>query len=326
MTSLYRTIIAKAWEITKRYKFLWLFGFFATLLGNAAEYKSLFKQIENIKNNSDALLNIGYQITLWGKIAQSLQNVPLINALAIILTLLFVILIAIIFIWLIIVSQTALIQSASLAENDKKVSFKESFLSSVRYFWPVFGMNLLAKLIIFLLLSLLFTPLLVILIAQGAKISMFLTLVMVVIFVPIAIIIGFVAKYAVAYIVLQKKKFWEALADGWKLFIQNWLISLEMALIVFVVNAALAFILILISVILVSPFMLLGLISGSSQVLYIIMGGAIAIIAIIFMFSAAIFSTWQNTAWTLLFIKLEKGGVFPKIVRWVAAKIAKKEN
>jgi hypothetical protein len=29
MTSLYRVVITKAWEITKRYKMLWFFGFFA---------------------------------------------------------------------------------------------------------------------------------------------------------------------------------------------------------------------------------------------------------------------------------------------------------
>ena len=325
MTSLYRTIIAKAWEITKRYKFLWLFGFFAAALGNASEYKSLFKQLDNVKNNPEAYFNLSYYITLWSEIIRGLQQVPLLNMLAFILLFLFMIVVIIVLIWLVITSQTAIIRSAGKLEADKKITLKESLLGSMKYFWPVLGLNLLAKVIICLLLSIFIGPLLVVLIAKGAKLSLLLTLLAIVIFVPIAIIIGFVTKYAIAYVVLKKQKYWEAISNGWKLFLNHWLVSVEMALIVLVINIALAFLLGILSIIVISPFILIGLTSNIPQMLYILMGGSIGVIAIVFFFAAAVFATWQNSAWTLLFIKLDKGGVFPKIVRWVASKIAKKE-
>ena len=326
MTSLYRSIITKAWEITKRYKFLWAFGFFAAFLGNAAEFKSLFKQLDNIRNNPDVYFNFSYYLTFWTKIIEGLQQVPFINMLALILLLLFVVVVVIVLIWLVIISQTAIIRTADKIDSNKKVSFKNSFINSIKYFWPVFGLNLFAKFIIFLLLSLFITPLLVILIAQGAKISALLTLLTIVIFVPIAVIIGFVAKYAINYAVLKKQKFWDAISKGWKLFTHNWLISIEMALIILIINGALAFLLALLSIVIVSPFILIGLTSSLPEMLHLLMGGSLGMVAIIFFFAAAVFATWQNTAWTLLFIKLEKGGAFPKIVRWIASKIAKKEN
>lgn len=326
MTSLYRTIITKAWEITKTYKFLWLFGFFAAFLGNAADYKSLFQQLDSIKNNTEAFFNLNYQISLWGKVLESIQQLPVTGVLALILTILFIILFAIIIIWLVMVSQAAIVRAANKIENGKEASFKESFLQSIQYSWKVFVLNLFAKIVVCILLSLFISPILVILIAKSAKISLLVTILAIVIFVPITIIINFVTKYAIAYVVLKGQKCWEALGHGWKLFTNHWLISLEMALIVLVVNMALAFILLLLSILLISPFILMGLTSGSSQMLYMLMGGSISVMAIIFFFAAAVFSTWQNTAWTLLFIKLEKGGVFPKIVRWVAGKIAKKES
>ena len=325
MTSLYRNIIAKAWETTKRYKFLWLFGFFAAFLGNAAEYKSLFKQLDNIKNNPDVYFNFSYYLTFWVELVQGLQQVTFINMLALMLLLFLVIIVVIVLIWLAIISQTAIIRAASKFDEGKKTSLKDGFVGSTKYFWPVFGLNLLAKVIIFLLLSLLVTPLLVVLIAKGAKMAALLTLLTIVIFVPIAIIIGFVTKYAIAYIILKKQKYWEAFSNGWKLFANHWLVSIEMALIVLVINGVLAFLLALVSIIIVSPFILIGLTSNMPEILYLLMGGSLGVVAIIFFFAAAVFATWQNTAWTLLFIKLEKGGVFPKIVRWIASKIAKKE-
>lgn len=326
MTSLYRTILTKAWEITKRYKFLWLFGFFAAFLGNAGEYKALFKQLDIIKNNPETLFNLSYKLDLWGSIFKYIGELPTINLLAFILTSLFILLIALIVIWLMVTSQAAIIGAAEKINDDKKVSLKKSFLDNIQYSWKVFVLNAFAKIIICILLSLFIGPLLTVLIAKGAKISLLITILAIVIFVPIAIIIGFVTKYAIAYVVLKGQKCWEALGHGWRLFTRHWLISIEMALIVLVINLALAFLLMIISVILISPFILIGLSSGSSQMLYLLLGGSIGVMAIIFLFAAAVFAAWQNTAWTLLFIKLEKGGVFPKIVRWVASKIAKKES
>lgn len=326
MTSLYRTIITKAWELTKRYKFLWLFGFFAAFLGNATEYQTLFNQINSINNQPEVYSSIVQTLSLYAQAIFNIWQLPLVNILAFVLTLLFIILVVLIFAWLAVTSQVAIIKNADKVNSGKDINFKDSFVDSVQYFWPAFGLNLLAKGIIFILLTLFVTPVLVILIAEGAKFAILFTLLTIIIFVPITIIITFVTKYAIAYLVLKGQKFWEAFKNGWRLFAANWLISIEMALIVLVINAALAFLLSIIGLLIVSPLIIIGLTSAIPQLFFVIFGMALIIVAILFFFAAAVFSTWQNSVWTLLFIKLNSGGAYAKIVRWVATRIAKKES
>jgi len=328
MTSLYRTIITKAWEITKRYKVLWFFGFFAALLGNAGEFQTLFKQIERIKNQPELLSSLSQGLTLWGQALTGIWQLPLVNILAIILTLLFIALIILIIIWLAITSQVAIIKNTEKIENgkDKTVNFKTSWTEGAKYFWPALGLNALAKVIIFLILTLLVTPLLIVMIAKGSALTTIVTLLTIVIFVPLAIIITFVTKYAVAFVVLQGQRFWEAFQNGWRLFAANWLISIEMALIVLVINLALTFLVLLAAIVIISPFIIIGLTSSIVQVFFTFFGMALIIASLVFIFCAAVFSTWQNSAWTLLFMRLNSGGAYAKIVRWVASKIAKKEN
>jgi len=43
-------------------------------------------------------------------------------------------------------------------------------------------------------------------------------------------------KYAIAYVVINKRQVSQAINQGWQLFKENWLVSLEMALILFFIN------------------------------------------------------------------------------------------
>jgi hypothetical protein len=302
--------------------------FFCRFLGNASEFQSLFKQVERIKNQPELLSSLSTGITAWGTALIKIWQLPLTNVLTIIFTLLLLLLIILIIIWLAITSQIAIIKNSEKAEigKDNEISFKNSWREGTKSFWPALGLNVLAKAIIFLILSLLVTPLLTIMIAKGSVLTTLLTLITIVIFGPLAIIITFVTKYAVAFVVLQKQKFWEAFRNGWRLFAANWLISIEMALIVLVINCAVTFLAMLAAVIIISPFIIIGLTSAVPQFFFTFLGMALIIGALAFFFCAAVFSTWQNSAWTLLFMKLNSGGAYAKIVRWVAGQIAKKEN
>ena len=55
MNSLYREILKKAWQITKKFRLLWVFGIFAAFLGNASEYETLYNQIDKIRNQDRTL-------------------------------------------------------------------------------------------------------------------------------------------------------------------------------------------------------------------------------------------------------------------------------
>ncbi|MFW0838047.1 MAG: hypothetical protein ACKKL5_03530 [Candidatus Komeilibacteria bacterium] len=326
MTSLYRNIIARSWEMVKKYKFFWLLGLFAMFFGTVAEYKSLFVELSRLSNQPNVYDAIARTITIYGTAWQAIWQLPLANLLAVLLTILLGILLVIVMAWLATVSQVTIIQAADDIREDKSFKWPRLLQNSHKFFWRAFGLNLLAKVIIFILLTLLITPLLTILVANGSAWALPMTIITLVIFVPLTIILSFVTKYAINFVVLEKHKFWESFGHGWRLFAQHWLISIEMAIIALIVYIALAFIMSLASLLLASPLLVIGMLSGNSQLFYIFLGAALVISAAIFLFGSAVFTAWQNVAWTLLFRKLQSGQVFAKIVRWVAARAVKKSQ
>lgn len=326
MTSLYRNIIKSSWDIILKYKYLWVFGLFAALIGNAAEYQGLFNQLEKIKNQPEMFQSMVGNFALYSQAWQNLWQLPAINILATLLLILLYLIIIVALAWLATVSQITIVKSAAQAYKDKSVKINKNFAKGLKMFWPTFGLNLLAKAINFFLFTLLISPLVITMIAIDSSWVTLTNIIATVIFVPFIIIIGFVTKYAVNYVVLEKQKMWEAFGHGWRLFTNNWLISLEMASIILVINIALAFILGFVGMYIISPLIVAGLASGTAQAFYMVTGVGMGFIALIFFFAAAVFAAWQNTAWTLLFIKLNAGTAFPKIVRWITARISKNKK
>ncbi|MCR4280678.1 MAG: choline transporter-like family protein [Candidatus Komeilibacteria bacterium] len=321
MESLYRPIIKKAWDYLKEYKFLWLLGLFASLWGAAAEYNALFTQYDRLRRQPELFASFQFSLEFVGDFFRSLGEQSALNVFSIILILLFFLLIILVLAWLATIGQAGLTRAAEKLEKGRKIGLRELMVDGAHYFWPVLGLNVLAKAIIFILLTALVTPLLVVLMAQNSGWAIFLAFATLIIFVPIAIIITFVTKYAIAYTVVKGQSFWESFGHGWRLFTRNWLISLEMALIVLILNVALAFILGIFSLLLMAPILLVGLASSGAGAFYFFIVLVIVVTAIIFLVATAIFSAWQNLAWTLLFLKICEGVSLPKIIRWIAGKL-----
>jgi len=105
------------------------------------------------------------------------------------------------------------------------------------------------------------------------------------------------------------------------LFSANWLISLEMALLLLFINLVVGFALFVVSFLLFSPFFFIGLASTINQtasIFSIILIPVIIIILLTMVIGSAL-ATFQLSSWTLLYIRLTEGGkAHSKIVRWVA--------
>ena len=54
MESLYRSILKTTWVITKKYKFLWIFGIFALWLGNNGEIQMFFRALYFIEDSTSS--------------------------------------------------------------------------------------------------------------------------------------------------------------------------------------------------------------------------------------------------------------------------------
>ena len=325
--SFYRNILKQALSITWRYKYLWFFGLFATLI-SGGEYEVITRGLtgdttQNLFPNLSRLAETGiFSRNGLANIGQLFRNDPFT---AIISTLVSLIILALVIflIWLIIVSQTALVNnSAEIISNKKELpsGVKRGVAAGVKYFWPILGLNIIIKAIICLAFLLISLPI----IFWATKISppaiAALYIILFLIFVPLTIVLSFVIKYAICYVVIKGSNFINAVKEGWQLFTKNWLISVEMAFILFFINFLVGLGIILAILILIVPFLFLSLIfykaiSFIGFWLMIIIG-LVVLLAIIIGGGAAL-TTFQTVSWTGLFIELISRGGTSKIERIV---------
>ena len=321
MTRLYRDILKNAWKLCVRHRFLWLFGLFAALLGNGGEYEILFRNLDAASGHQAFVEQLqrfsqtGVLNTVVTNIASMFTNY---TALTLIWSLTFLA-IFVFLVWMVIVSQTALIDSAARLNSKRSASIESGFKVGKEKFARVFLLNIVSKVIIYGLLMVVGVPLGYLFITQkGLAWTNAFTITSFVILVPIAIIISFIIKYALAFVVLKDQRAGEAFKSGWKLFWNNWLISIEMAIILFVFTMIAGLAMFLLVSIVALPFILLTFLfilaslAGATEIIVII--GSLLALAVIFLVGSFV-GAFQWSAWTLLFQRLTKGKELSKLVK-----------
>jgi len=323
---IYRQIIQDAWHLAWRNKTLWLFGFFAGMLINGGAYDLGVKMFSRVTNMSYA----------WRMISQGIAEpelfidisrfgwAPNISGISGIWTLVILVVslaVVLFFIWLSITCQGALIAGVHNIIKKKRDPERKGFSQGLVKFWPLFGINILLQISILLLVVFTTFPL-ALLLSQSIMINALLYLLSFLIFLPLAIIIYFIALLAACYIVLRDKKMWPAIALAWDLFKRNWLICLELGLLLFVITFMVGLMIVLIFLILSVPVVLLFLASaalGSSTALLVIAILAFIIFAVITILGVSFVVSFQYTSWVLLFERLMTRGGISRIVRWIAS-------
>lgn len=311
----YRTILKQAWKISWKNKILWFFGFFASLISFSAEFKVISRSLNQemglkTLNNFKLFLNTGiFSKDSWFNFIELLKNDPA-SILFLALILILLIGVSIFFAWLSTVSQISIINSVKniIEEKKEKITIKNSIKNGNKKFWPVFLMNIMISLItniIYLLISFLF----VLVIIKNQVTATILYGIIFIIFIPISLFLSFIIKYAIAYIVIEKEKFTTAIKRGWNLFFNNWLISIEMAIVLFFINILAIILISFLSYIIFFLFFGIALsttLIASPAIIFwaILIIGALIILAIMVL-GGAILNTFQISSWTDLFIKIK---------------------
>ncbi len=319
MESLYRSILKSAWKITKKYKFLWIFGVFALWLGNGGEMQIFFKTLNFVEESTA----IGIPQT----IGNNLLFLNFFNGLSfsailigIIFTLIFFIFL-LLGVWLVVTSQTAIIKTTHAISEKKEVSFSSVFKSSTPYFLPVLGLNLISKVLVAFLVFVLLLPILLIVVGSGSKFALLLSILIWVIFLPFAAIISFIIKYAINFLLIKKEKFSDSISKAWILFKANWLVSIEMALALLIINFLVGLIMVYVTVALVGPYYkidLLTIMAFKNQAFGLVFFKILPLV-IIYVLLGALMAVFQTVSWTLLFEKLVAGKAYSKLIRLVSS-------
>lgn len=320
--TMYREILKQAWFTTWRHKYLWFFGLFAALIGNGGELEIVFRGSSGLDSHPLAwwgeMINTG--IFSW----QSLSNIGklLVTDPATMLLIIFVFcLLAIVggfLLWLVVTSQAAIINNAAQDRFNKKHSLKDGVSAGVKKFWPVFWLNVLSKIITFFLFVIISWPIFSSFFASKQFSYNIAYVLLFVFFIPISVIVAFIIKYSIAYSVIKSENFFDAISKGLKMFKENWIISIEMAFLLFAINFLAGLSLFILFLVLAVPFLFI-LLAFAKLTVYInfwfLMMSAAFIFIVVFAFAGAILSTFQVSAWTNLFIELEGKGGISKITR-----------
>ncbi|MFH1559524.1 MAG: hypothetical protein ABIC19_03325 [Patescibacteria group bacterium] len=302
MKFLYRSILRQALKITWRLKFLWFFGIFASLLLSGEEYDILLRNFNTVTNIEDQIRNLkgnfntNFVADTWQGFASYFNN----NIFSTILVILAILLIAAVILFLIMASHAAIINATARFRRGEKVEFLDGFIIGWKKFWSLFRLNLLTQVILYGFLLVPGIPLAIIYVKTGHFVWLgILSLISFLILIPFNIFISFITRYASIYVVLQGEKVWASVKKSLILFRKNWLITLENATLIYIINFFISFFIIGTLIYSELPF---------TQIGYIIY-------FFIVLFIGAVLATFQFSVWTELFSYLDEGQGVPKIIR-----------
>jgi len=312
----YRDTLAAAWRVTWRRPWLWLLGLFVAAMGNTGEYQLFINAFDRLNNPGQAW----WWPTAWNPLAAGADASTLIFTLIVL-----VILLAIL--WISVRSNNALYSASDNLLAGRKSSLSEAWAQSAGRFWATLGLVLIGKILTGVLLLMAVAPL-VLAIGMGSSQAAVIIggVVSFVIFVPLCIIISFATKYGVAYAVLERRPFGHALADGWMLFWRNWLVSLEVALILFAIGAALSVGLVVAHIIVLTVVVALNTVLGTVG-LPVLMGDvgflilrllSSLILLPIILLAGSMLAVFQTAAWTAVFRYTSSQRAIPKLLRLLA--------
>jgi len=333
--TIYRNILKQAWQITWHSRWLWLFGLFAAVLGNGGIFNILINNIASVQNQGAIITNLnslfaqGSIGAIGASFVEVLSNLNFASFLVLLLILVF----GLFILWLAIVTQGGLISGGFRLHKNQPTSFKESWQRGLAKFWPVLWLNVATRVITYLLLVILGLPFFFLYVAtQNLVWQWFLLVVSFMIFIPVAIIIALLVQYAIMFVVVKNSEIKMSVKESWELFKKNWIVSIEMAVVLFIINILAGLGLLISALFILLPFLILGFLGvyftiNSLFVLAIILGGLVLVITV-FIFGA-ILSVFKTTAWVILFTRLTEGTIIPKLLRlaesWSARKQAKVE-
>jgi len=318
-TPLYRQALSHSWKLAWKHAWLWPLGMFAAMLGQMGIMDILTKVTFAAQNNSFmTTLFFGFSdINLSG--GDSLANLSADGWIGLLWLAVILLGFFVLFAFVSTVSQGALVSIADRSVRRKKLpDVSTSWHVGVKHFWRVFGINLLKK-VIFSIVVIFVGWSTVNAMIEPSSGDFWLFFFVFILATLVGIVLSFLAVYAVAYVIVEEYSFGEAIRASWTLFLDHWLVSMEVGLIILGANLVLVLVALFGMVILFIPtliFWLISLVVGSYGLLLtgFIVGFLLATLFIIFL--GSVFSVFVTSVWTFLFTKMHKKGIKSRILHF----------
>ncbi len=311
-TNLYFQTLIRSWKIAWHNKFLWFFALFSLVLGSGQWHSFLSKDLLNALENKGIIFSLYekgfFHQGFLNNLGRAISRDPF-SFLMILLLFFLVLLLFVFLIWIAIISQAGLIFSIAEINKRKKIDIHKGMAIGRKKFWPVLSLYIVIKFIIWTFSFLLGILSFLVFIERIPGSIVWLSFLSIIIIVFL-LLTSFISKYSLAFIVLQGKNFIEAIKDGFKLFFDNWVLSLEIALFLLIVDSIFVYLAIWAIKFLLIPIISMGIFSfyfseGASFSFYIIFIPILLSLFILWVFSVLV--SYNFTVWITVFMKITSG-------------------
>lgn len=311
----YRQTLGHAWEAVWHNKILWILGLLSVFLGQLG-FSDIFGKVWSLL---DASSLAGANMNILSIFHVNI-SVGVLNILGIVWLAIICVSIAIMVIFLSVTSQGALISyAADWFKTRKHKEIDKSWHNSVKHFWNILLVNLVRQVI---LLGLLFGFVLVaqhffnseswaqeLLFALASVLALF-----------VSLFLSVFSVYILCYVVLDGKGLFKSIKKAWALLSTHFLVSLEVGVILMLLNLLLVAVIIGGSFFAFLPTAFIWVAAGISNSVSLAVVGLIFGIFLVLLFIALVaglFNAFTTSAWVFLFIKMHKEGISSRLLHYV---------
>lgn len=296
--SFYRFLLRDAWHLTCERKSLWVFGFFAALLHTGGIFDVLLHGITYIHEEQRFLEKLlhgslpGYE-KMVGIIAY-VGTLPIWHTQ---LFFTFFFLGGILFLWMILMSQAALLTGLV---SKKNLSFLSLIKEGQKNLWSLLGIHLFTKIVLLFFLFLTVLPLILFTYTPNI-LHGFVTFLIVLAFFIILFVMQFLSILGSVEIIRRKRSVFEAIHTAFDHLKKHGIVLFETALLLFFVGLLSTVLIMLILLLLLIPIlalMVLSLLMGLSGLAFFFAAlNIVLILFCLFLFSGAL-TTFSYAIWT----------------------------
>lgn len=308
----YRDTLETSWQLVKSHPLLWLFGLFAAAI-NPIGIFWVVKQLGLVGLSRTARFPILYLFP--DLVAAPVQPLGLTLEGWLLVLWFFLVTVGLFALALFIgtASQGALVHSVGQYESlgGKRPSIRSAWHAGAKHFWRILAIVAGTKIILFYL-SLVMAAATFAALVDPTVFDSFLFVGLFVLSLIVGISVSFLSLYAIGYIVIEEEPLLHAIGSAWRLFVEHWLVTLEIAAILFGLNVGVSLVVIFLYKVLLLPSTFLWAIAATifgktvGMITFVIglsLFGGITVLLI------SLFTAYVITVWTHLFLKMHRRGI-----------------
>ncbi|MBU0661233.1 hypothetical protein KKG22_03565 [Patescibacteria group bacterium] len=316
----YRKALSHAWRVVRYHPALWIFGLFSLFLGQMG----LLDFLSSISVADDRLVFysvVGDASSWWHAIVQLFTslNIGADGWIWVVWLILFFISAGLGLLFVSVSSQGALIdgiiQSLKLGKFHH-VKVDKAWYKGVSHFWRLLALNVSKKVVTVLLSVLLAAFAYMLAVTNNVFAGVGLGALFIV-SVALGLLVSVLLVYAAGYVVVEEYSYIKSIKSAWKLLKDHWVVSLEVGLIVVLLNLgilAAALVLVGLFVVEMSFIWAISFMLGSAVFWEVGLFLSTMILMILFAAIGSLFSVYSTAIWTYLFLVMHKKGLKSRLL------------